>query len=214
MNARSWKRRGIRGARAGFTLIELLAVLLIVSILAVVLVTQVGSAREAVEVRLTRVYLEQLAAALGEYESEFGDWPRSAFGEELGSAPNTVNLGAECLVVQLWSEGWEGGGLGEDRFVNADGDRTNRPLSELGSRELFEFSDDWGNPIAFFHRRDYGRVDLYQTWDPTTGERLESRVQALKNPTTGRWYAPHGFQLFSAGPDGLFGTEDDLTSRP
>ena len=34
---------------------------------------------------------------------------------------------------------------------------------------------------------------------------------AFKNPATGQDYAAQGFQLVSAGPDGRFGTEDDVT---
>ncbi|MBT5100445.1 MAG: hypothetical protein HOM77_00855, partial [Planctomycetes bacterium] len=39
----------------------------------------------------------------------------------------------------------------------------------------------------------------------------EQFVDALRNETTGDWQQPNRFQLISAGMDGFFGTEDDIT---
>jgi len=200
-------------ARAGFTLVELLAVLLILSILGFVLITQLGTAEDSTRASLTRARLQQIQLAIETWESDHGDFPRSAHGDERADAGlDTVNLGAECLVLALWSDGDEGMGLSADELINADGDAARRSLCDLPARDLFELGDLWDNPIAYFHHADYGRVDLYRTYDTATGEPVESRVQAHQNPRTKLYYAHRGFQLLSAGADGVFGTDDDLTS--
>ncbi len=196
--------------RLAFTLIELVAVLAILSILAVFLATQIGSAEEVVQVKLARAQLEEISAALAHYESVQGDYPPSSFGGAAGQPPNGVNVGSERLVLALWSDGMDGCGLSPDDLYNVDGDETLLQVSELPTRELFELADAWGNPIAYFHHTDYGRSDTYQTVFPGTGERIESRVTAAVNPRTKLPFEHRRFQLLSAGPDGAFGTEDDL----
>lgn len=198
--------------RAGFTLIELLAVIVILAILMAFLLTTLGGQEEAVRVNLTRTFLENVEAVVGEYEREEGDFPPSAWSSEWGAQPNATNLGAEALVVALWRE--EGGGvnLSEDVLVNTDEDRASRRLTVFPRRDLFELRDQWDNPIAYFHHRDYGRRDLYVTEDPETGELLESTAVARRSGRTGDWANRRTFQLLSAGPDGRFGTEDDITN--
>ena len=202
--------------RAGFTLLELLAVLAILSILAVFVVTQIGTAEEIVQEKLVRAQLEQIDLAIAHYEAEEGDWPPSSFdldaGAAAGEAPNAVNAGCERLVLALWSGGLEGCGLSADELANTDGDRTSRPLGDLPTKDLLELVDAWGNPIAYFHHVDYGTEALYRVVDATTGEAREVRVAARRNDATGLPFAHRRFQLISAGADGVFGSEDDLTN--
>ncbi len=204
------------GSEPGFTLIELLAVILILGILTTLLITQLGSSEEAALGGATELELEEIAGAIGDYFNEFGDYPPSSFRAEQGVANDGTNVGGEALVVALWSQHWEAGGhLGDlaDRFVNVDGDRASSTLTDLASRDLFELPDKWENPIAYLHRRDYeGPGQLYVTIDPATGEELHSTFKAVRNEATGRFYQHNTFQLASAGPDGAFGTEDDITN--
>jgi len=203
---------GPSASRGGFTLIELLAVLVIVSILAYFLVVNVGSAREVVEVGLTRSRIAQIGTMLSAWADEQGDYPPSTLEADQGAAPNAVNVGAECLYLALCAEGRDGVGVLDEQLQNTDRDRVSRRPVGFESLELFEICDDWGNPIAYQHHRDYGRKDLYTTIDPDTGEELESLVEARKNAKTRRYQEPQGFQLVSAGPDGRFGTDDDITN--
>lgn len=196
--------------RSGFTLIELLAVLMILAVLMVVLVPRLAKAGEAAEVRLMRTHLSELDTALAEYEHQFGDYPPSRFLEEWGTPANPVNLGAEVLVLSLWSPKWGGTSLSPDRLVNVDEDRSKKALATFPKADLFELRDEWGNPIAYFHRRDYGRRDAYFTRSPATGEEIESTVVAQKDETTGLYCNPNRYQLISAGLDGEFGSEDDI----
>ena len=196
--------------RAGFTLIELLAVLVILSILIVVLVPRLAGFGERANEKATKAYLAQLDVAIAEYENRFGDYPPSHFRDEWGAPPNGTNLGAEALVVSLWGKDWGGTGLAEDKLCNSDGDEAKRQLARFEKPDLFELKDSWGNPIAYLHRRDYGREDAYVTEDPDTGEELETNLKANRNPTTGGPQRAGKYQLVSAGPDGRFGTDDDV----
>ena len=212
MSARATTIQRARTARAaGFTLIEMLAVLLILSLLVGVLVVQLGGAGEVVQGNLTESRLAMIGAVLSEYELERGDWPASQLTTDQGAAPNATNLGAECLVIALWSREWDGKGVDDLDLVNSDGDLARKRLVDgFDDLQLRELADHWGNPIAYFHHNDYGREDLYVTFDPVTGEPVESVARARKDPDTGRWYRGRKFQLLSAGSDGLFGTEDDI----
>ena len=203
-------------ATAGFTLIEILAVLVILGILTTVLITQLVGGREAADIEATRRLLARLEAAVDHYEREFGDFPPSIFDAELGVANDGTNTGAEALVVALWSKGWEAGGLLPDlaeTLVNVDGDRSNGSLTDFGTRDLFEIADAWENPIAYLHRRDYEKKSHeYLSFDPSSGEELRTFVRAFKNPVTKRFVGATRYQLISAGPDGRFDTEDDVTT--
>lgn len=214
---RTQPARARAGTRAGFTLIELLAVIVILSILAFFLLTNVFAAREQVEVQNTRAFLTQIAAALSEYEQDAGDWAPSSFRTEWGAAPNAFNVGGEVLYLSLCAEGAEGEGRFDSDPVNSDGDASVLRIPGHESLELWEIPDVWGNPIAYLHHRDYGREDVYSTWDGDTGELVQCTFKARRNEKTGRWHEPRGFQLVSAGPNGVFdlpGSEldDDITN--
>ncbi|MBL8861303.1 MAG: prepilin-type N-terminal cleavage/methylation domain-containing protein [Planctomycetes bacterium] len=199
-----------RTRTAGFTLIELLAVLVILAILMVVLIPRLAGFGERAKESTTKAWLSQLSAAIGEYEDRFGDYPPSHFLEAWGTPPNTTNLGAEALVLSMWSTEWTGTSLPEDKFTNTDGDEAKRSLSRIPKAALLELADEWGNPIAYFHRRDYGRQDVYVTRPADADAEAQGVARAAKNSVTGRWHNHDRFQLLSAGSDGVFGTEDDL----
>lgn len=199
----------VRARQAAFTLIEMIAVIFIVGILTTFLVVTLGKTGEAAKEKITAAFLQQLAAAITEYESSQGDFPPSQWKEEWNTAPNSTNVGAEALVLTLFSGKFQAN-LPDDRLINSDADMSQKPLARFPKAELFELKDEWGNPIAYFHRRDYKRQELYLVIDPETGESRESTVMGQINPKTGEHYNPRGFQLVSAGPDGYFGTPDDI----
>ena len=118
--------------------------------------------------------------------------------------------------MALWSKGWEAGGLLQDeadQLTNTDQDASPRQLSDFPTRDLLELVDDWQNPVAYIHRRDYeSEPQSYVTMDPDTGLEVISQASAYKNSTNGRFYRHTGFQLISAGSDGRFGTPDDITT--
>jgi prepilin-type N-terminal cleavage/methylation domain-containing protein len=201
-----------RARGGGFTLIEVLAVVLIIAIIATFLVMRLGSAEDTVKASNTKGFIQQLAAAIETYESDHNDYPRSTFPSELDPRPSRTNMGAEMLVMAFFpADGsWAGPALPDDRLVNSDGDDTKRSLTKFPSSEVFEFADDWENPIVYLHRRDYAEGADYVTVDSESGETVDARVVGVKNPVTGDYYNSGKFQLISAGQDGLFGTADDI----
>jgi prepilin-type N-terminal cleavage/methylation domain-containing protein len=201
--------------RAGFTLIELLAVLLILTILVSVLVVQLRDSEGAARVQVAKQLLYKLASAVESYANDSGGAPPSSFVPAQEVANDGLNVGIEALVVALWSRKYEAGGLladVRDALINSDGDSSPKQLTDFDTRALLEIPDPWGNPVAYIERADYPLANRrYLTVDPETGEEVESVPVAFKNPTTGQYYSAQGFQLISPGPDGRFGTEDDVT---
>ncbi len=199
-----------RSDRAGFTLIEVLAVIVILGILMVVLVPRLTEILRRSNARITAINIQLIASAIKEYESRAGDFPPSQFLDKWGSAPNLTNMGAETLVISLWSPEVPPTNLKEDLLGNSDADSSKKHVTRFGRNELFELKDDWGHPIAYFHHRDYARTDTYILNGDEGDE--EMQVKAQLDPLTKTYYEPHGFQLISAGEDGKFGTEDDVTN--
>ena len=199
--------------RAGFTLIEILAVLLILTILFTFLMRTGLSGAQAVEIGRTEAFLQEVAGMVDEYENDFGAYPPSTFPDDLDPKPSRTNEGIESLVIALWRDGrdWQAREIDEESLGNTDGDTTRKSLTTFSSAQAFEIVDIWGNPIAYIHRHDYGREFVYLTYDES-GELVESRVKALVSSKTGDRYRKRSFQLISAGPDGVFGTMDDIAN--
>ncbi|TDJ71518.1 MAG: type II secretion system protein [Planctomycetota bacterium] len=200
------ERRIVRAA--GFTLVELLAVLVIISILFAFVLTRLLSGEDVVRAESTRQFLAQISAVIGEFENDEGDYPPSTFSRELG-APNKVNMGAEMLVIAIYGKGRSGSEFSDDRLGNTDDDALKASVTSFSSPALFEICDDWGNPIAYFHRRDYENPQVYASYDQATGEYFEGAVEAMQNPATGDPFNRSTYQLISAGPDGVFGPNPD-----
>ena len=199
-------------SRAGFTLIELLAVLLILAILIGVLVSSLMQGEDAVKAGVARNRMGQLGTALGEFSDDRGEYPASQLPIELGTAPNATNVGSECLYLALCAEGAPGyATLGKAEYLcNTDRDALSKRPKGFETQDLFELADPWENPIVYIRASDYEREFRYVFVDTETGEESEVTLHALKNAMTGRYEEPSSFQLFSAGVDGKFGTEDDL----
>jgi len=200
-----------RRGSGGFTLIELLAVIVILSILSVALLATMTDVFRTSEKQNTKILMKSVQIALADYEHEQGDMPRSNFSSTQGTPPNLTNLGAECLYLAICGDKGAAFGKFDDKLVNTDEDQVPKSFPGFQVPTLWEIGDHWGNPIAYFHHRDYLREDPYVTIDKDS-QRIDNVVRALKNPKTGNYYEPTGAQMISAGPDGKFGTEDDIAS--
>jgi len=195
--------------RAGFTLLELLGVIVILGILIAFLMPILSNAQKSAKVTSTQIFLQELSAAITEYENEKGDFPASSWKEEWGTPPNLTNIGAEALVIQLYGTKWETR-LAQDQLCNTDADESKKALARFQKAALFEIEDAWKNPIAYLHRRDYGQAQAYSMTDGAGVPTGESTFHARMDSQTGGYWNPKGFQLVSAGPDGEFGTDDDI----
>ncbi|MDF1839206.1 MAG: type II secretion system protein [Planctomycetota bacterium] len=200
------------GQRAGFTLIEIMAVLVILAILSAFLVGTMMRSGDVVHAKNTRMFLDQLQTMAIDFESQQGDYPLSTFPSKLAEQPSQANMGSEMLMVSLYpADGsYQAMDVPEDRLCNTDDDSTKKAITSYSAGSAFEFADDWGNPIAYIHRRDYGKKFNYVTFDPQDETAIDNQVQAVKSQKTGDYFHKRRFQLISAGPDGFFGSEDDI----
>ena len=199
-------------ARAGFTLVEILAVILIIGILVAVIVPALGSGREAVRLSTTRTLLDQLSTEIEAYATDTGDYPPSTFPKKLDPKPTRTNMGIESLVIALFpADGkYQASFEADDRLCNTDGDNTKTSHTIYEKADAFEIRDAWENPIVYLHRRDYEKGCSCLTYQEALAAFIEEKVTAATNPTTGSPFRKKTFQLISAGPDGKFGTGDDV----
>jgi prepilin-type N-terminal cleavage/methylation domain-containing protein len=203
----------------GFTLIELLIVIAIIGILIGILVPVVVRFKQQARVEETRARLVALKGALETYASRFGDYPPnslSVFGVRM---PNDTNLGIEsataCLATQVDGRPPIENMTGEeDLFGNTDGDAVGRNVTKwfFGDNALREILDSWGNPVVYFHFRDYTRPDAFSKY------KIGGKVQTCKpqkDASTATFVNPQKYQIWSAGPDGVNenGGGDDVVVR-
>ncbi|MBT3340638.1 MAG: prepilin-type N-terminal cleavage/methylation domain-containing protein [Planctomycetes bacterium] len=196
-----------QASRAGFTLLELMVVLVIISILAGAFIVTGGkmfqdSARKETAVRLT-----QLAAMVEQFAQIEGDYPDDRLPKSLSA--NAVNTGSEALVLAFFAPGYTGSKPSQAWLGNTDDDSSQKKLTTFAGQELFEITDVWGNPVYYAESLHYSRQATLMAGPDELFE--EQFVDALRNETTGDWQQPNRFQLISAGMDGFFGTEDDIT---
>ncbi len=206
--------------RGGFTLIELLVVIAILGILGALGVTMLRSSQADAEELQCKATIQTLTTALEQYKSDrrHGAYPLTSLEGKPGAGKltNRINLGAESLFVALASKDFRGDrpseSLGDDSFENTDGDVSAKPLTIYGSKDLFEFLDPWGNPFAYFNAADYGNpaVRRYMAASTVGGEYEIVTVKPWENAKTKSPFRPSSYQIFSAGPDMTFNTEDDI----
>lgn len=201
----------MRTSRA-FTLIEVLVVIAVIAILIGLSFPAMSAVRRSSARKALRALLQRIALACATYEQDMGDYPPSN-PKKVGLPGNGRNDGGEVLVRCLTTS--QKGGpylddLEDSALGNLDGDTlsgSDPTGSTIASRELLELIDPWGNPVLYLHHADYdkgGSVLL------ASGELV--KVPAHKSDVTGQYTDLTKFQLLSAGPDGVFLTEDDVSS--
>lgn len=210
-----------RHRAAGFTLVEVLVVLTIIGIIGAVLIMRVSSTARADAMEMeAKSFIMTIDAALEEYKNhpKFGVLPATSLENVpgVGRLQNRINMGIESLVLALNSKKFDGtrvfeGGR-EEAYENLDGDSTAKPMSYLSTSELLEVVDPWDNPYAYFNAEDYERTDVrkYKVLAQDGDEHEIVTVKPHVNPKTRSFFNMSTYQLFSAGPDGVFNTEDDI----
>jgi len=207
----------VRSRRAsGFTLIEILVVISILAALIGLLVPTISAVRRRSQAKTCKTLIDSISGAIAQYASDFGDFPPTSL-QELGLRSNGVNEGAEALVRCLSTGDREGPyfDFKEEQLGNTDGDRLgpgpDPTHSKYPTRELLEVLDPWGNPLVYFHYRDYrggrrgARVRI--------GDEDQS-CRPQPSGKTGQYPGVDRFVIWSAGPDGVNedGAGDDVTS--
>ena len=204
-----------------FTLIEMLAVISIISILMGLALVGINAARESGDESAVSSDIQFLRSSIHQFAEEWGSFPPTTLADfDKSVRTNAINAGNEALFACLITRKHGGpyAELAEDRWENADADRLSPAHLDIvkkqldwlrGNDVLLEYVDLWRNPYVYIHHLDYGKQFSYQTADGRV-----FRVQAQKNPTTGTYYAPTTFQLWSLGADGenSNGGGDDIVS--
>ncbi|MEE9392876.1 MAG: prepilin-type N-terminal cleavage/methylation domain-containing protein [Planctomycetota bacterium] len=213
-----------QGPEAGFTLVELLVVIAIIAVMGGFGITMLMSAREQGDDFAVQGFIQSVDATLEQYKNDrrIGVYPPSSLDgfAGLGSQKNRTNQGIEALVVALNSPNFKATRVleafeGEESVLqmdNLDGDRSAKNLTIHGTRELFEILDPWGNPFVYFNANDYAKAGIgkYMVMSEENGEYEVTAVRPWKNPKTQSFFRLDSFQLFSAGPDMKFNTDDDI----
>ena len=193
--------------RHGFTLLELMIVMVIIAVLGAAFLVVSGRLFGQAKVRQCRSRLQQLAVMIEAYRTAEGAYPDDRLPSD--ASTNSQNTSSEALYVAFYDPKYLGELPNEDWLVNTDGDQTSRSLTRSPSRELFEIGDPWKNPIAYFESLHYDQVLIFLAGPDEMPD--EQSVEARRGSRTGAYAEAGKFQLLSAGEDGAFGTEDDVS---
>lgn len=207
-------------SESAFTLIEILVVIGILAMLFVALLPMITGAEEKDRIARTVTMIASVEGAAKGYERQrrFGDYPPDDFRDTTGkmkppSANNGVNVGIESFVFFVnRSDSQEPAYPEKEAWLgNTDNDKGKPEIAKLGRSERLEILDAWGNPFAYFHHRNYTEVQSYRL-DEGEGDldEVEQPVNAWKDGA--RFLNLRTFQIFSAGPDRVYNTSDDIAN--
>jgi prepilin-type N-terminal cleavage/methylation domain-containing protein len=198
----------VRRRPSGFTLIEILVVITIIGLLMTFAAVGLSRYRQAGAITDCKSRLESLTLTIESYADRMGDLPPAHLADLGVKADNAVNEGVEALVVCLRRADFGGRRPDERWLANVDDDHGQDLKAYDGTDALLELVDPWDAPLAYFVHTAYDEPGSYSSG--LDGVPVD--VHALRNPLTGAWHRFDSFQLRSAGPDGLFDTEDDLAN--
>ncbi len=195
---------------SGFSLVEILVVITLIGLLMGFAVLALGRHAEAGRETDCRARVEALSLMVESYADRTGGYPPSRLADLGVRDANVVNEGIEALAVALRHRDYAGKRPEERWFGNHDGDRSPSLHAADGSTALLELLDPWDNPFFYVMNEGYGGSALLRLDSGAGLEDVEAR--ALKNPLTGAYHRFDGFQLRSAGADGVLETEDDIAN--
>jgi prepilin-type N-terminal cleavage/methylation domain-containing protein len=210
----------------GFTLIEVLIVLAIVATLMGAVMVIIPYVQNRSKVMQTQSLLAEIEAALKQVEDPYqlAEFPptdttalrlkRKKIGTEIGQ-PNETNVGIETVTLVLFMKDLDIGRIDSKHLGNTDNDEAPKNFTIHKKLALFELCDAWGQPLVYIHSRDYQRVKEAPVPYVFRSEEeggFAAQVVPFTDETTGNFYRPDTYQLFSVGPDGLPGNEDDIAT--
>lgn len=205
---------------AGFTLIELLIVIAILGVLAAAFLPDLLGAGESAKISATMARMQRLATGCETFARKHGVFPPDDLqpfeaGQKVQfKADNGQNTGIESLVAflsQSRADGADLSDLGSRYLTNTDGDQHHDSLPLLGRKDRVEVADDWGTPLAYWCKTStQGGFAKAQTI-AVPGDPPELLTASPRKGPEGVVLGFQKFQFLSAGPDGVFGTEDDIS---
>ncbi len=211
-----------RSRCGGFTLVEILVVLSIIALLLVFFSPTLMRLARSGESGKAKAEVQKIRSLVAAYGSNprYGDYPptdprdsRLPLPSGADVRPNDVNLGIESLVLHFSNADFSGQSpFTEEKFLtNHDGDAASTNVTRFATSELFEYSDPWGKPYVYFRLRDFDPKSAVRGHYEGEGGAFEA--WPVISEKTGAFAAEaDGFQVVSCGPDGEYGTDDDVTS--
>jgi type II secretory pathway pseudopilin PulG len=191
-------------------LVELLVVIAIIGLLVSIVSFAVVKQREAGRITECKARITQIGLLLATYRDRMGDYPSSRLVHAGVKDHNRVNEGIEALVVALKAPDYSGRRPEESWLGNTDDDKDERLKLADRSKALLELVDPWDDPIIYIASGDYDEDFVYRFGKDTATE--DVTVRAAINPLTGAPNEFDGYQLRSAGPDGVLDTDDDIAN--
>lgn len=208
--------------RAGFSFIEILVVMGIIAVLAGLGIAIIQIANRRGPQSKTQALISNLKGTVDAWKLRFSAYPpmklsqiasRADSGKEIkpGEVTNSTNEPIEALYQALY---WPG--FAYDIEINAETDVSNLDDDQLKTAvtsrgtALSEFKDAWGNPLYYFVNTQYTEAEKSP---PSYDSPRHGEVQPKPwREAGGGFVNPNGFQIFSAGEDGLPNTDDDIRS--
>ena len=197
-----------RYGQSGMSLMELLVALAIILILISALIGTGSYVKTRANIDLTKGMLEMLSTALEQYYNDFVDFPFEA-----GSAYSKADLESAANGLD--------GTVIPDTVSLLEKDGNNTDVSTASSAALFYFLDK--NPSSrsiagavansLITNKDAGGTDIMITIDTDTIN-LPRYIDPWKMSIRYEYLTGTAFPvLTSAGPDKVFDTPDDITSK-
>ncbi len=197
---------------SGFSLIEILVVLALVGLLMGLVATGVFRFSETGRITDAQARIAALSLLVESYHDREGAYPPSRLAAAGVTDGNRINEGCEALAAALRAKSYGGRPPNDAWLVNTDDDRSPMLRAADNSNALLELCDPWDNPFVYIVHGDYEREFTYRVSD---GDWVEDQgAMARTSPLTGAFHNFESFQLVSAGPDGVLGTDDDLANFP
>ncbi|RKY07207.1 MAG: hypothetical protein DRP56_06125 [Planctomycetota bacterium] len=203
--------------QSGMSLMELLVALAVILILIGTLIGVGSHVKTRANLDLTRAMLETLSTALAKYHSDFGDFPfdtdvdgdgdldvldiylQSHLEADLGGTVSPVN----SLQEKDGNGDWISTASSAALFYFLDKNPSSQTIAAAVPNSLITNKDDSGAAIQFtFTAPPNNMIDLPRYIDPW---KISIRYEYL----TGTAFPV----LTSAGPDKVFDTPDDITSK-
>jgi prepilin-type N-terminal cleavage/methylation domain-containing protein len=180
------------GQRPGFTLIELLVVIVIIGLL-VGLVVGASAWWSSSRRSLTRVTLGQLKGVATEYEAQVGANVRY---DITSNDPSMTHFLDQVWQIEVTHP-----------MIDSIPDKLRKHFDGKhpgdGSPKPEMVFDPWENPIVYRYYRDEAG---HRPQDESSSHAMESPLETENLPERRRPF------FASAGPDGEFGTDDDIYS--